>query len=119
MSKSKSESVNDSRKDSLRGAKKPEKSIISQYVKKENKGTMTDAGKYSYMSNAETQPTMKEWSLKRNLEDAEILIQEMKAKAAEDLETIRQLEIKLKTKDGEYQQQRREALGANESVKRL
>jgi hypothetical protein len=36
---------------------------------------MTDVGKYSYMTAADTEPTsMKEWSLKRNLEDAELLI---------------------------------------------
>jgi hypothetical protein len=81
MSKSKSDTMMDSKKDSARSAKqgvkaKPvEKSILSTYVKKENKGTMTDAGKYDYMTAAESQPTtMKEWSLKRNLEDAEHLI---------------------------------------------
>ena len=79
MSKSKSESVNDSKKDSTRLVKKPapevHKSILSNYVKKENKGTMTDIGKYTYMSAADTEPkSMKEWSLKRNLEDAEVLI---------------------------------------------
>ena len=64
---------------------------------------MTDSVKYDYMSAADTQPTsMKEWSLKRNLEDAEMLIQELKAKAAEDKENIRELEIKLKQKDMEY-----------------
>lgn len=131
MSKSKSESLLDSKPDGKKDtqtskfvAKKftaPEpRSILSTYVKKENKGTMTDVGKYSYMTAADTEPTtMKEWSLKRNLEDAEGLIQELKAKAAEDKETIRGLELKLKQKDMEYQQQRREALGANESVKRL
>ena len=52
-----------------------QRSILSTYVKKENKGTMTDVGKYSYMTAADTEPTsMKEWSLKRNLEDAELLI---------------------------------------------
>lgn len=45
---------------------------------------------------------MKEWSLKRNLEDAEMLIQELKAKAAEDKEAIRELEVKLKQKDMDY-----------------
>lgn len=45
---------------------------------------------------------MKEWSLKRNLEDAEGLIQELKAKSAEDHEKIRALELKLKQKDMDY-----------------
>lgn len=36
---------------------------------------MTDLGKYSFMNPTEAEPTsMKEWSLKRNLEDAELLI---------------------------------------------
>jgi hypothetical protein len=45
---------------------------------------------------------MKEWSLKRNLEDAEMLIQELKAKVAENKEAIRELEVKLKQKDMDY-----------------
>ena len=73
------------------------KSILSTYVKKENKGTMTDVGKYSYMTAADTEPSsLKEWSLKRNLEDAELLIQELKSRQADDREEVRALEIKLK-----------------------
>jgi len=82
MSKSKSESLLDSKKDvpppkTFKGkiTVPEQRSILSTYVKKENKGTMTDVGKYSYMTAADTEPTsMKEWSLKRNLEDAELLI---------------------------------------------
>jgi hypothetical protein len=64
MSKSKSDTMTDSKKDSSRSAQnklnklaqsKPvEKSILSTYVKKENKGTMTDAGKYDFMNAADT-----------------------------------------------------------------
>lgn len=58
---------------------------------------MTDVGKYSYISAADSQPSsVKEWSMKRNLEDAELLIQELKARQAEDREEVRALEIKLK-----------------------
>lgn len=82
MSKSKSESLLDSKKDlpppktfNKKITVPEQRSILSTYVKKENKQTMTDVGKYSYMTAADTEPTsMKEWSLKRNLEDAELLI---------------------------------------------
>lgn len=58
---------------------------------------MTDVGKYSYISATDAQPAnVKEWSLKRNLEDAELLIQELKARQADDKEEYRALEIKLK-----------------------
>ena len=64
---------------------------------------MTDVGKYSYMTASEAQPSnIKEWSLKKNLEDAQLLIQELKVRQAEDKEEIRSLEAKLKTKDMDY-----------------
>jgi len=108
MSKSKSDTLLDSKKDSGRNTASKfkgklatpisgHKSILSTYVKKENKGTMTDVGKYSYINAADTEPSsVKEWSLKRNLEDAELLIQELKARQADDREEVRALEIKLK-----------------------
>lgn len=108
MSKSKSDTMLDSKKDSgrspviqfkgkLTAPITGHKSILSTYVKKENKGTMTDVGKYSYMTAADTEPSsLKEWSLKRNLEDAELLIQELKSRQADDREEVRALEIKLK-----------------------
>lgn len=81
---------------------------------------MTGVGKYQYMSASETEPqTLKEWSLKKNLEDAEILIQELKARQADDKEKIRQLETNLKHKDLEYNLASRESLSAQETVKRL
>jgi len=40
---------------------------------------MTEQGKYNFTSKDDSQPTSaKEWTLKRNLEDAEMLIQEFK-----------------------------------------
>ena len=51
------------------------RSIVQQYTRKENKQTMTDEGKYSYMSANDAGPNnLKEWSLKKNLEEAEHLI---------------------------------------------
>lgn len=38
---------------------------------------MTEQGKYQFMSKDDSQPaSAKEWTLKRNLEDAEMLLQE-------------------------------------------
>ena len=81
---------------------------------------MTDQGKYSYMSAEDAAPNnLKEFTLKKNLEEAEHLIQELKSLRAEDRETIRELEIKLTKKDGDYQATRRDALGQGETVKAL
>ena len=50
-------------------------SIAQTYTKKENKQTMTDEGKYSYMSATDAAPSnLREFSLKKNLEEAEHLI---------------------------------------------
>ena len=48
--------------------------VAQRYVKKENKYTMTDAGKYNYQSAEQHRGSGKEWTLQRNLEDAEIMI---------------------------------------------
>ena len=76
-------------------------SVIAQYVRKENKQTMTDEFKYDHMS-ATSGETLREWSLKKNLEEAELMIQELKSQRAEDREEIRELELKVQRKDGEY-----------------
>jgi hypothetical protein len=56
------------------------KSNLTKYVKKENKLSQTDEGKYSYMNAAEIEPSSyKEWTLTQNLKDAESLIQELKS----------------------------------------
>ena len=58
-------------------ASSPDKliSIAQQYSRKENKQTMTDQGKYSYMSSEDAAPNnLKEFTLKKNLEEAEHLI---------------------------------------------
>lgn len=95
-------------------------SIAQTYTRKENKQTMTDEGKYSYMSASDAGPSnLKEFTMKKNLEEAEHLIQELKSLRAEDRDTIRELEVKLTKKDGDYQAARREALGSGETVKSL
>lgn len=43
----------------------------------------------------------------------------MKSLRASDREELRELEIKLKKKDGDYQAARREALGSSETIKSL
>lgn len=51
--------------------------IKAQYVNKMNVFTQTETGKYSFMTAEEGLYTNEsEWALKRNLEDAELLIQE-------------------------------------------
>ena len=78
-------------------------SIAATYSRKENKQTMTNEGKYSYMSSEDAAPNnLREFTLKKNLEEAEHLIQELKSLRAEDRDTIRELEIKLTKKDGDY-----------------
>ena len=103
-------------------ASSPDKliSIAQTYTRKENKQTMTDQGKYSYMSSEDAAPNnLKEFTLKKNLEEAEHLIQELKSLRAEDRENIRELEKQMAKKDGDYQATRREALGSGETVKSL
>lgn len=68
--------------------------------------------KYDYMDKDGKPQSVKEWSLQKDLDDAHLLIQELQAKRAEDKEEIRNLELKLKKKDGDYSSARREALGA-------
>ena len=81
---------------------------------------MTNEGKYTYMSAEDGAPSnLREFSLKKSLEEAEHMIQELKSLRAEDRENIRELEKKLTKKDGDYQAARREALGSGETVKSL
>ena len=68
--------------------------------------------KYDYMGKDGQPQSVKEWSLGKELEDANLLIQELQAKRAEEKEEYRNLEVKLKKKDGDYSSARREALGA-------
>ena len=74
---------------------------------------MTDyKGKYDYTSGSGEPQSVKEWSLQKELDDAHLLIQELQAKRAEDKEDFRNVELKLKAKEGDYSAARREALGA-------
>ena len=74
---------------------------------------MTDfKTKYDYQSKGGEPQSVKEWSLQKELDDAHLLIQELQAKRAEDKEEYRELELKMKKKDGDYQAARREAIGA-------
>ena len=78
---------------------------------------MTDEGKYDFKTS--TGETLREWSLKKELDEAELMIQDLKAKRAQDRDEMRDLELKLQKKDGDYQSARREALGFEGDTKRL
>ena len=52
-------------------------SVVSQYARKENKQVMTDEGKYEFKTS--TGETLREWSLKKELDEAELMIQDLKA----------------------------------------
>lgn len=64
---------------------------------------MTEMGKYSFMPNAVDPTNLSEWALKKNMDDAELMIQELKVREAEQTENVRSLELKFKTKEMEYQ----------------
>lgn len=91
--------------------------IATTYVKKENKFTMTDGGKYDYMSKAPA--TSSEWSLKRNLEDAELLIQEQKHAQADLKDQLKHVEEKLKYSEMDFKNARREQLNLQETNNRM
>ena len=66
-------------------------------VKRENQTTMTDTGKYSYsMDPTSGALTMKEMSLKRQLDDTEMLVQEHMITIQRQRDENRDLELKLK-----------------------
>lgn len=91
--------------------------ITSTYVKKENKLTMTDGGKYDYITQAPASSS--EWSLKRNLEDAEMLIQEQKHAQADLKDQVKHLEEKLKFSEMDFKNARREQLNLQETNNRM
>jgi len=94
--------------------------IASTYVRKANVFTQTETGKYSFMSVEEgAYGGTKDWTMKRNLEDAELLIQEQRNNTADAKEEILQLEQKMKKLEMDYRTTKREALSANETNKRL
>ena len=77
-------------------------SITAKYVKKENKITMTDCGKYDFMD-AMDGGNMKENAMRKNLEDAEIMIQDLKDNQAKDRDELKKVEERAITKDQDYQ----------------
>ena len=96
-------------------------SRISTFVRTANKLTMTDQTKFNFMdaNTGGITSGQKEWGLKRNLEDAEMLIQEMRHEQADHKEEIMQLEEKMKKTEMEYKTARRESLNMQETNNRL
>lgn len=94
---------------------------MTTYVRKENKFTMTDLTKFNFMDSQTGGYTSgtKEWGLKRNLEDAEMLIQELRHEQADHKEEIMRLEEKMKKTEMEYKTARRESLNMQETNNRL
>ena len=95
--------------------------ITATYVKKENKFTMTDMGKYSFQGSDQGGLTgdAKAWALKRNLEDAEMLIQDMRHAEADLKEEVQRGEQKMKQGEMDCKSARREAANANATNERM
>ena len=82
--------------------------------------TQTDLGKYSFMTAEEGVYTSStEWTLKRNLEDAELLIQEHLNSNAETKDQMLSIQEKMKRVDVDYRDLKRELMGERETNKRL
>lgn len=79
---------------------------------------MTDKTKFDF-SDTSQPSTAKEWTLKRNLEDAEMLIQDQKHTQADLQDRIKQLEEKLRLVETEHKGTRRDALNEKETNNRL
>lgn len=109
-----------SKSQSLGIAKSAPKSTFAaqqRAVPQETNFVQTEISKYS-TTNQDT-GTAKTWTLQRNLEDAEIAIQEHKNKHAEYRDDIFKIEQKMKKIEMEAQAAKREALNASETNTRL
>lgn len=81
---------------------------------------MTEQGKYQYMSKDDSQPaTAKEWTLKRNLEDAEMLIQEQRHEIADLKEMKQEQDQKMKRTEMDYKTAKREIANCNATIERM
>lgn len=70
---------------------------------KENKQTMTDVGKYNYSEDPTSgASTLKEFSLRKQLEDSELAQQELRVALQESKDHSNSLELKLRTKETEF-----------------
>ena len=76
---------------------------VQPVVKKENQNTMTDLGKYNYsLDPTSGATTMKEMSLKRQLDDTEAVLSEQRISLQQARDEVKSLELKLKQKDTEF-----------------
>ena len=70
---------------------------VQPVVRKDNKNTMTDLGKYNYsMDPTSGATTMKEMSLKRQLDDTEIVLSEKQVSLQQARDEVKALELKLR-----------------------
>lgn len=81
---------------------------------------MTDTGKYSYsLDPTSGAATMKEVSLRKQLEDTEFSAQDLRVALQEARDDAKRIELQLQKKETEHQGSRREAINATEQNKRL
>ena len=121
------ESISKSQSQSMPKSDKKEPSqfqntrITHTYVSKENKFVQTDKGKYDTMGPQEGGyvGTGREWMLKRDLEDAELLIQQQKHLTAEQKDEMRDMREKLKKMEMDFRAAKREAMNGEETNNRL
>jgi hypothetical protein len=70
---------------------------VQPVVRKDNQNTMTDLGKYNYsMDPTSGATTMKEMSLKRQLDDTEIVLSEKQVSLQQARDEVKALELKLR-----------------------
>lgn len=93
--------------------------IASRYVQKVNAYTMTDGGKYDYQTAEQHRGSGKEWTLQRELQDAELLIQQHQNSSADNREELQSVFEKMKRMEVDYKNARREALNADATNTRL
>ena len=89
---------------------------VTKYIKKENKFVQTDLGKYSFMSKDDIQ---KDWTLKRNLEDANNEIEEQRNVHADQKDEIYHLKERMKQMEMDYRAAKREANNMIETNNRM
>jgi hypothetical protein len=71
--------------------------LSSTVVRKENKQTMTDVGKYNYTNDPTSGASnMKEWQLQRALDDSQQELQDLRVQLQQTKDSQRETEVKLK-----------------------
>ena len=89
---------------------------MNTYVRKENKFAQTDQTKYDFSNAGDN---ARDWTMKRNLEDAELLLQNERNLGAEAKDHINHVEQKCKKLEMELQAAKRDALNQKETNNRM